>query len=64
MQKKKKKKKENAGKIFCFGDNGGDNGVWTFYGNLSLLWGEFMWLAVNVLPNSLKISDLTKTDVS
>ena len=40
-----------------------DNDVWTWCQNLSQLWQEYMWLAVNVLPNNPKISDLTKKDV-
>ena len=45
--------------IFGFGDNG----VWIWCGNLSLLSDEFMWSAVNVFPNSPKISDVTEKDV-
>ena len=40
-----------------------DNGVWTCCRNLSQLWAEYMWLAVNLLPNNPNISDLTKKDV-
>ena len=40
-----------------------DNGDWTYCGNFSQLWREYMWSAVKVLPNSKNISDLTKRDV-
>ena len=32
-----------------------DNNSWTSCGNFTLLWGKFMWSAVDVLPNSPKI---------
>ena len=44
--------------IFGFGDNC----IWTCSENWTLLRGEFMWSAVNMLPNSPKIPDLTKRD--
>ena len=40
-----------------------DNGIWMWWGNSSLLWSEFMWSAINVLPKSPEISDLTGGDV-
>ena len=40
-----------------------DNGIWIGWGIFSQIWGEFLSSAVNVLANSPKISDLTKTDV-
>ena len=40
-----------------------DNGVWSTCGNLTVLWREVMWSAVNLLPNSPKISQLTKRHV-
>ena len=40
-----------------------DNGVWTCLENFCELWQEYMWAAVYVLPNSPKISHLTKRDV-
>ena len=51
--------KKNSEKIWGFDENG----VWTCCGKFSLLWREFMWSAVNVLPDSPKISDLTKKNV-
>ena len=38
------------------------NSVWTYCGNFSHLWREYMWSAVNVLPNFPKIGDMTKAD--
>ena len=40
-----------------------DNNAWSCYGNFSQLWRKYMWSAENVLPNSAKISDLTKREV-
>ena len=40
-----------------------DNGLWTCCGNFSQLWGEYVWLAVNVLPESPQISRLTTRNV-
>ena len=39
-----------------------DKSIWTCCSNFSQLSGEYMWSAVNVLPNSAKFSDLTKRD--
>ena len=46
-------------KFFSFGANG----VWTCSGNLCQLWREYMRPAVNVLPNSRKISNLPKREM-
>ena len=43
--------------------NFGDNGVGTSCGNLFQILQEYMLLPANVLPNSPKISDLTKRNV-
>ena len=37
-----------------------DNDVWICCGNFSQSWEQNMWSVVKVLPNSPKISDLTK----
>ena len=50
---------KNAIKIAEKDFNFWDNGVLTCCGNFPQLSWEYMWLAVNVLPNSPKISDLT-----
>ena len=42
--------------VYCFWDNG----VWTYLGNFSQFWGEYMGAAVNLLPNSPKNSHPTK----
>ena len=41
-----------------------DNGVWICCRNISKLWREYMWSAVNVLPKRPKVSDLNKRNVS
>ena len=41
-----------------------DNCVGTSCGKISILRWEYMWLPVNLLKQSRKISDLTKRDVS
>ena len=46
-------------KVFEFGDKC----IWIASGTFSLLWREYLSLAVNVLTNSSKISDLMKREV-
>ena len=40
-----------------------DNSIWTFSRNFSYLSREYLRSAINVLPSSPKISDLTKVDI-
>ena len=48
---------KNREKVFCLRDNG----VWT-YGKLWTLQREHLYSAVNVVTNSLKITDQTNKD--
>ena len=41
-----------------------DDSLLTFSHNFSHLGREYMWSAVNMLPNNPNISDLTKVDIS
>ena len=51
---------EISGNVYGFWDNG----VWRCLGNFSEVSREYMWASVNVLPNSPKISHLTKETFS
>ena len=51
---------ENSENVFGFWDNC----IWSNSGKMSLLRREYMWLPVNLLKHSPKISDLAKGDLS
>ena len=49
---------KNPQKVFYFWENG----VWTYWAKLCTLQREYLLWAVNVLTNSVKISDQTNAD--
>ena len=49
---------KNPQKVFYFWENG----VWTYCAKLCTLQREYLLMAVNVLTNSVKISDQTNAD--
>ena len=53
-----KKAGKNSEEVFCFWDNS----IWIGFFKLSLLRREYIWSAINVLTNRLRILHSTNTD--